>query len=264
MQFDSGVVLGIVVVAFALLRFVEYQIGHRLWDSEWGNCADEIRQLRERLDDERDRNQRESERKDRRIQELERRVEWLVDQLRQAGKTVEDHPVLAEVKALSPAKPLLIACGSDMAMCNADRQALRRAGISFQRMYSADRASIDNELRRRRQDGTLYRWLHITAHADESGIALADGVADPAWWSERLDGIEVVFLAACKTATVADALAGLTTVIFVQEDIENRDAADFTYAFWRQMKEHGDPRRAYNQAIQDTPQVAEFTDIRSR
>lgn len=254
----------IVILCFVGLRIAERFIGHRLFEPEQPDCESEIQQLRLQLDEERERNRAESDRKDARIRELERRVEWLIGQLQRSGQPTESyHQHNKTTSQLQmPTKPLLLVCGSDNAMCDMDRQALRRGGISFQRLYAATQATVDDELRRRRQDGTLYPWLHITAHADEHGIHLADGITTPAWWSERIDGIRVVFLAACNTETVADALAGLTTVVFVHEDIDNRDAASFTYAFWRRMREHGDPRQAYNQAIQETPQVAEFTDIR--
>lgn len=253
----------IVILCFVGLRIAERFIGHRLFEPEQPDCESEIQQLRLQLDEERERNRAESDRKDARIRELERRVEWLIGQLQRSGQSFDSaiqHKTTSQLQM--PTKPLLLVCGSDNAMCDMDRQALRRGGISFQRLYAATQATVDDELRRRRQDGTLYPWLHITAHADEHGIHLADGITTPAWWSERIDGIRVVFLAACNTETVADALAGLTTVVFVHEDIDNRDAASFTYAFWRRMREHGDPRQAYNQAIQETPQVAEFTDIR--
>lgn len=254
--------LVIVILCFAGLRIAERFIGHRLFEPEQPDCESEIQQLRMQLEEERERSRIENERKDARIRELERRVEWLIGQLQRSGRPTETYHQDKTTTSQLPTKPLLLVCGSDNAMCDMDRQALRRGGISFQRLYAATRATVEDELRRRRQDGTLYWWLHITAHADEHGIMLADGITTPAWWSERIDGIKVVFLAACNTETVADALAGLTTVVFVHEDIDNRDAASFTYAFWRRMHEHGDPRQAYNQAIQETPQVAEYTDIR--
>ena len=267
MQLNGSVmsVLTIVVVAFVALRWVEAKIGHLLFEPKQIDCEEEIRLLRTQLEEERERNRKANELKDRQIRELEQRVTWLVDQLRKTGQATDEpnggKPVITPIP---PAKPLLIVCGPDTVMCDMDRQSLRRAGVSFQRLYSASKVTIDNELRRRRQDGSLYWWLHVTAHAGEAGVALVDGIADPAWWSERLDGVKVVFLSACRTETVADALAGLTTVIFVHEDIDSRDAADFTYSFWRRMQEYNDPRQAYYQAIRETPQVSEFTDIRSR
>lgn len=169
-------------------------------------------------------------------------------------------------EVLLPTKPLLLILGSDPNLWDTDRLAIGRAGILFQRITYATKASIEAELQARRQDRTLYPWIHITSHADASGIHLSDGVAEAMWWYDtfRGTGIKVVFLAACKTNHVASALAGLVTVVFVNnEDIENADAGAFTYAFWRMMKEHGDARRAYDEAIVEVPQVSEFTDIRT-
>jgi len=266
---ETLTVLFIVSLAFIALRYVERRLGHRLGESN--NCDDEIRLLRAELEAEHQRNRQEQERKDTRIRELERRVDFLVEQLQRSGIQIAEmerqlrdarhRPDAATIPL--PPKPLLIVCGPDTSMCDLDRHALRRAGISFQRLYHAGKRLISDELRRRRQDGSLYPWLHVTAHADDAGVMLVDGVAAPIWWHEQLDGVEVVFLAACKTATVADELAGLCTVVFVQEEIDSQAAADFTYGFWRRMREHGDPQLAYRQAITETPAVAEFTDIRS-
>lgn len=203
-----------------------------------------------------------------RILELEHRVDFLVEQLQKAGIQIHElevqlslHPPI--VPPSLPTKPLLLICGTDATMCDTDRHALRRAGVAFQRIYHATMRNIEDELRRRRQDGTLYPWLHITAHAGPEGVALADGLATPAWWNERLDGITVVFLATCQGGAIADQLAGLVrAVIFVHEEIGDRDASDFTYAFWRRMKEGVDPHQAYRQALLEAPQVAEFVDIR--
>lgn len=159
-------------------------------------------------------------------------------------------------------KPLMLICGDDEEMCNNDRQALRRAGIAFQRLAHASKRVVEDELRRRRQDNTLYRWVHVTAHAGPLGIQLASELADPSWWGRTFDGIEVMFLAACETSTVADELAGMMTVIFMQQEVNERDAADFTYAFWSQMAERKTPIEAYRNALRTVPAVAEFVDFR--
>ncbi len=163
-----------------------------------------------------------------------------------------------------PDRPLLLICAESSTLCNSDRIALRRACVPFVRLLDATKRSIADELRRRRQNGDLYPWLHITAHAGPAGIMLSDGIAEPAWWHEQMDGVRLVFLAACKTSAVADMLAGLVTVVYVREDIDNQDAADFAYAFWRRMRAGSEPVAAYGAAIAEVPQVAEFTDIRKQ
>lgn len=268
MLFDSDVVtvLSIVIVAFITLRWLEHRWGHRLGEPDPARYEEKIDDLQRQLGDQRLHYEQQ-------IEELERRIDFLVGELQRAGIHIRDlEKAITEngkkgdnpkPNAL-PAKPLLLICGTGAALCDVDRHAVRRANVSFQRLFNATKTMITAELRRRRQDGTLYPWLHLSAHADEQGIELADGIAQPAWWNEQLQGIEVVFLAACRTAVVADALAGMVTaVVFVLEDIEHTDAGDFTYSFWRRMKEHGDPRLAYQQAIIDVPQIAEFTDIRT-
>lgn len=273
---DTLTVLGIVIVAFVLLRWMERQWGHRLGETP-DPCEQRIAALRAEMESTRRTDQqwiREMEAQRaadlKRIEELTRRVDFLVGQLQLAGVQIQDlrdqlngKPNDPKPSRTLPPKPLLLICGPDLTMCELDRNALRRAKVPFQRIAQATRASIEAELRRRRQAGTLYPWLHITAHADARGVALADGLAEPAWWAGELDGVRVVLLAACRTEEVADALAGLVTVVFVSNsDIESTDAADFAYAFWRRMREHGDAATAYQQAITEVPQIAEFTDIR--
>lgn len=269
---DTLTVLAVVTAAFIALRWLERRWGHRLGETS-DPCEERIAALRHEMEIQRVQDTqriRELELRHtedgRRIDELTRRVEFLVSQLQIAGVQLHDMRHQAQVVPIPalPPKPLLHICGDELTMCEMDRNALRRSGVLFQRLWRATKRSVEEEMRRRRQAGTLYPWLHISAHADTHGIQLADGVAPPAWWANHLDGVQVVLLAACNTETVADALAGLVTVIFVSnEEIENRDAADFTYAFWRRMREHGDPVRAYEQAIGEVPAVAEFTDIRT-
>jgi hypothetical protein len=244
---DTLILLTLIVAVFAFLRWMDRQKVIEL--------QTEMTMQRKRYEA--------------RIQELERRVDFLVQELQKAGIQIHDleqqlasHHIVSRETSL-PTKPLLLICGTVATMCDADRHALRRAGVAFQRLYHATMNSIEDELRRRRQDGTLYPWLHITAHAGPDGVALADGLATPAWWNERLDGIAVVFLATCSGGAIADQLAGLVrAVVFVHEEIGDRDASDFTYAFWRRMKEGVDPHQAYRQALLEAPQVAEFVDIR--
>lgn len=197
------------------------------------------------------------------VEELENRVNFLWNELQVArARIVELQEERNNVGM--PIKPLLLICGPDNKICDSDRHALRRAHISFQRLLESTKEKVTEELRRKREAGQIYPWLHITAHAIEEGIALMDGIAPPAFWNEILDGIEVVVLAACKSTKVADELAGMVTVIYISEDIGDRDASSFTYAFWRRMREHGDAVKAYRQAINEATQVAEFTDIRTR
>lgn len=286
---NNLLVIGVLVGAFLIWRYLEGRVAkapgegtaryyitceQRIEEIE-ARLEEKITEYEKRLSDQEDHYQVLIKERDRQhsiaLQEQSRRIDFLVEQLQEAGVRIRGLEL--ELGQFTrgetpmqplPAKPLLIVCGMDNAMCDNDRAALRRAGVSFQRLYQASEAVITDELRRRRQDGTLYPWIHVTAHADDTGIHLGPRPLSGKWWREQLSGVSVVFLAACRTSKVADEIAGIVTVIYVNnEDIDSRDASDFTYAFWRRMIEHGDPKRAYRQAIMEVPQVAEFTDIRS-
>lgn len=197
-------------------------------------------------------------------QELQKRIDWLLGQIQDDGvkiKLLEAQSGTSAI-ALTIAKPLLLICGDVSQFCTADRMAIRKAGVPFHRIIESTKQKIDDEFRRRRADNTLYKWVHISSHAGANGIQLVDGLAGADWWNDLLEGVQVIFLAACKTVEIADALAGMCTVVSTTEEIEDKHAADFTYIFWRQMKEHGRPERAYQEALLAVPQVAEFTDIR--
>lgn len=198
---------------------------------------------------------------DRRIRALEAenvRLETRVGEL----ETQLGQPVTTPM----PTKPLLVISGTS-ATFERDRAALRRANVPFHRLTQATQNSIRAEMRRRRQDGTLYPWVLISAHAGPDGILLADGIAPPAFWHEVLEGIQVVVLACCAASTTADELAGLVDcVIWFTEGVGNEDAADWSYAFWRRLYGEGQvrmtPLLAYTAALRDVPQVAEFVDLR--
>ncbi len=187
-------------------------------------------------------------------QSLATRIEKLEAQVRT--------PVAAP--AVLPFKPLLVISGGDGTIFERDRVALRRADLPFHRLAGATQPSIMAELRRRRQDGSLYPWLLVSAHAGPAGIQLVDGIAPPIFWHNVLDGVQVVVLAVCAAAPVADELAGLVqTVIWFAESVPNEDAADFNYAFWRRLKAGVPAAAAYAEALREVPSVAEYVDMRS-
>lgn len=196
---------------------------------------------------------------DQRIQQLE--VENVV--LKQRIAELETQLKIAPLPVLPP-KPLLIISGNDMQIFERDRAAIRRAEVLFHRLIRATQASIAAELRRRRQDNTLYPWILVSAHAGPEGIELSDGIAPPEFWHNVLDGVKVIVLATCSSSTVADELAGLVdTVVWFSEDVETQQAADFNYAFWRRMKMAANTHVVFADALREVPGVAEFVDIRT-
>ncbi len=148
---------------------------------------------------------------------------------------------------------------------NSDRVALHKAEIRFKRLTGATRQTIESEIRRRRLDGTLYKWAIISAHMGDAGVLLeaSADMVPPVWWNEHLGGLDVVFLNGCSSLVVADDLAGLVEVVVsLGEEVGNKDAADFAYAFWRRVKNGDDPGQAFESAINEVPAISEFADIR--
>jgi hypothetical protein len=202
-----------------------------------------------------------------RIDELEKQVKFLLNELTKANgkiQELEKSTAVLRQSAAVPARVLLI-CGNDDRFCSSDRQSLRRANVSFERLTGATKERIRAELRRKREDGRPWRMAQISSHAGDTGIQLADGqLADPAWWNETLEGFICVVLAACQTMTVADAVAGLVRyVIAIREDIDNADAAEFTFSFWRGVVDGLLIPEAFEQALRETPQLAEYIVLRT-
>lgn len=202
----------------------------------------------------------------RQLDAADRRIEQIEAEnirLTQRVAELEAQLKIAPLPSLPP-KPLLIISGDDMDIFQRDRASVRRAEILFHRLVHATRASITAELRRRRQDNTLYPWILISAHAGPEGILLSDGIAPPEFWHNVLDGVKVIVLATCSSSTVADELAGLVeTVIWFSEDVDTQHAADFNYAFWRRMKMAANTHVVFADALREVPAVAEFVDIRT-
>lgn len=285
-EFNVFALIPVIVVIYYVIRWLDGAIRKRLGIDLQSEFLENIAKLQGELEKQQKRHkdemsalrreyekqiaaqQQEFERKiTQQHDEMEERVNWLLEQLKAEGVKVKAletqmRNIPQEQNEDTLAKPLLLICGGVSSFCTADRMAIRKAGVAFHRMLDATTQKIEGELRRRRSDNTLYKWVHVSGHASAAGVKLGEIVVAPPWWNETLIGIDVLFLAACETVDVADALAGMMTVVSTTEEIENKDAADFTYIFWRQMNTHGNPGRAYQEALLAVPQVAEFTDIR--
>jgi len=194
---------------------------------------------------------------------LKARVSELEGQMRQTAPP--------DAPGTWPPKWLLAISGGEERFFERDRASLNRAHVPFHRLRNATRRAIQEELRRRRQDNTLYPGIVVSAHAGPQGVQLVDGIVGPDFWREQLTGAVFVLLAACEGSTTADELAGLVErVIWFSEEVPNQAAADFIYAFFRRLAEKalaGTPTeedfdRAYAEALREVPAVAEYVDIR--
>jgi hypothetical protein len=161
--------------------------------------------------------------------------------------------------------PMLGVFGTDQDITDNDIAALRQSGIPFKRLRSASSLDVKYELSRRRRASDIFRWVHVATHAGPQGIQLKDGVIGFPFWSENLQGIEGVFLAACTDIAIADKILGVVDwVVSTREDIGNEDAWSFGVSFWTHIHDGDLPRQAYLAACKECPALAECIDFRQR
>jgi len=272
---DLGNLLGLtllVVLILVLLRIIENALRVRIGpDRDVENLQKQIDQLKGQL-------QRERQESTGRINVLESQLAFLTDQLQNTVKTMgvlerrakaleeENRQLMAELERYGekmPDVPLLHICG-DPLFCQDDRIQINRARVPYRAMDRATRDAVEGEMQRRREDGTEYRWIVVSAHGSREGIALEDGVAPPHWWSRAIDAkTKLLVLANCDGPEVGDALAGVVErVIVMYGEINSDDAASFILSLFRSLWTGAAIDDAYWFARQQVPQIAPFIDIR--
>lgn len=159
-------------------------------------------------------------------------------------------------------RPVLLVYGVEE-FGNEDRQALRKAGITFFRLRSASLDDLRTELQRRRSDGTLYDVVHISSHGSDKGILFDSELVDGNELGEILSGVRAIFLGTCNNQKIADRLVGIVKyVIVVYEEIDTKLASNFVYEFYKRYKAEMDIEKSFEGAISVMPEVSEFVDLR--
>jgi hypothetical protein len=144
-----------------------------------------------------------------------------------------------------------------------DRNALQRAGADFVTLRAATKDMIRRRMQRAREDDEPYRYVHISAHGTDDFIKLTDGPADGKWWNDVLVGVEIVFLAACHSAGVADWLAGPgRAVVELDSAAADESAYMFTYLFWRAIIAGRNANDAFQVARTELPSIADQVSLR--
>lgn len=180
-----------------------------------------------------------------------------LDRLEMNVKSLEGSTLLTKQKAT------LLVMG-DGNFGEADRNALRRAGVLFHRLTDGSFLSLKEELQRKRQEGRQYKVVHISSHAGKEGIQFSDMVVNGEEISDILDGVELLFLASCSNINVSDDILGVVkNIIVVYENIENDSMQNFVFNFYNNLKIEFDIIKSFNVAISLTPDVSEFVDLRS-
>lgn len=173
-----------------------------------------------------------------------------------------------EVTEVEPVKqkrinrPVLLVYGVDT-FGEQDRQALKRAGVTFFRLKSASLEALREELQRRRSDGNLYDIVHISAHGGGDELLFDNDNISGNELSDVLSGVRGIFLATCSNQKVADKLVGIVKyVIVVYEEIDTNDAANFVFEFYKRYRTNLDVEVSFAEAMAVMPQISEFVDLR--
>ena len=159
-------------------------------------------------------------------------------------------------------RPVLLVYGVD-AFGEQDRLALKKAGITFFRLKSASLEALRTELHRRRSDGNLYDIVHISAHGGGEELLFDNDSVSGQELSDVLSGVRGIFLATCSNQKVADKLIGIVKyVIFVCEEIDTNDAANFVFEFYKRYRTNLDIETSFAEAMAIMPEISEFVDLR--
>ena len=200
------------------------------------------------------------------VRSMELLVNTLIERITEVNNR-QLEPLQEEIKTLKiqpkrPARPVLLVYGVNE-FGEQDRNALRRAGVSFFRLKYANLDDLRVELHRRRSDGNLYDIVHVSSHGGDEAIILDTDKVDGIELSNVLSGVRGIFLATCSNQNIADKLLGIVRyVVFVCEEIETKTLSDFVFEFYKRYKADWDIEGAFNGALTVMPEVSEFVDLR--
>lgn len=200
------------------------------------------------------------------VRSMELLVNTLIERITEVNNR-QLEPLQEEIKTLKiqpkrPARPVLLVYGVNE-FGEQDRNALRRAGVSFFRLKYANLDDLRVELHRRRSDGNLYDIVHVSSHGGDEAIILDTDKVDGIELSNVLSGVRGIFLATCSNQNIADKLLGIVRyVVIVYEEIETKMLSDFVFEFYKRYKVDWDIEGAFNGALTVMPEVSEFVDLR--
>lgn len=263
MNFENANVSGFVILCVAVASLAIFLVRNRNYFLKLLNVEDtQVKQLEEQVLTLRVYT-RELEAK---IRSMELLVNTLIDRITEVNAR-QLEPLKAEIKTLKPvqkrpSRPVLLVYGVNE-FGEEDRNALRRAGVSFFRLKYAGLDDLRGELHRRRSDGNLYDIVHISSHGGQDAIILDTEKVDGIELSNVLAGVRGIFLATCSNQNIADKLLGIVRyVVVIYEEIETKMASNFVFEFYRRYKADWDIEAAYYGALEIMPEISEFVDLR--
>lgn len=188
----------------------------------------------------------------------EREVKELMDKIEILWNEILKSRITQTTEINSNNAKVLLACSGVQRFCATDTRVLRRAHVDFITLVDATPASISREIRRALQDNTPYTGIHISAHGDGDTIELGGENVTPEDLELAITSVDLVVLSSCKSHDIADKLTsrGRSIVTFLI-DIEDEDAEETMYVFWRGIIAGETPRSAYDSVRKAFPQIAD-------
>jgi len=155
--------------------------------------------------------------------------------------------------ARRPRQSMVVAF-TEQKMLEEDLAALRGV-TAFRRdvIRDASKRDLRSLIDERRGQGQPVRYVHLAMHADEQGVAFADGLADGLWLSEALVGVEVLVIAGCKSTRAANLVGSVPIVVSMRADVDSGAARIFSRAFWGEIADGADPEDAFYAAVDRSP-----------
>jgi hypothetical protein len=126
-------------------------------------------------------------------------------------------------------------------------------GLQFSRIVDLTRSKFAALLRRERSSGHPIKLLHMAAHASAAGVQFADGFVDGNWLSQRLDGVQVLLVAACDSTNIGDWLGVVPYVVTIDAALGSPDAAVLAQHFWHNIALDLEPGEALDEALTHCP-----------
>lgn len=173
----------------------------------------------------------------------------------------------ALIESALPIQPLhlLVVVGTDLQLqvdLTAFRKLRAHGQVRFNRLVNVTSLHFERYLERARMARDPVRYLHMAVHSNGSEIALADTWVDGTWLSERLQDVEILFLAGCHGDLIGDLLSIVPCVVTVTEEISHHHAMLLAESFWSEIALGREPRHALENALDRCPPVlSEFAQL---
>jgi hypothetical protein len=200
------------------------------------------------------------------IVELRERVHQLELELERTQRERSKRPnPKTLVKTSQDDFSLVLAIGNDH-MLTEDLMLLRGLpNVRLEVINDVTAKALETILGDRRAAGAPIENLHLSVHANPTGVKFSDRVVDALWLSDRLDGVKVLVIAGCESTGVGRLLAVVPFVVAMRAPIDNSGAALFTKAFWQALSEGSTPDEALKKAMsRSTSSIREMVDVYRR